>query len=103
MVIRVGNRSYCIFAHRTVLSRLAMKNLFKILVLVAFVCLLSTANDVVAQCPMCKTSVESGLKEGNTTGLGLNDGILYLLAMPYVLVGGVGFIWYRNYRRRTAK
>jgi hypothetical protein len=77
-----------------------MKNLFKIIVLVVFVCLLATANDVAAQCPMCKTSVESGLKEGNQVGLGLNDGILYLLAMPYILVAGVGFFWYRGFRRR---
>lgn len=79
-----------------------MKNLLKIVVLVAFVCMLAFANEAVAQCPMCKTSVESGLKEGNSTGLGLNDGILYLLAMPYILVGAVGFFWYKNVRARKA-
>lgn len=79
-----------------------MKNLLKIVVLVVFICLLATANEAIAQCPMCKTSVESGLKEGNSTGLGLNDGILYLLAMPYILVAGVGFFWYKNFRARKA-
>ncbi len=79
-----------------------MKNLTKIIVLVVFICLLATVNEVAAQCPMCKTSVESGLKEGNTVGMGLNDGILYLLAMPYILVGAVSFFWYRSYRKRKA-
>jgi hypothetical protein len=79
-----------------------MKSLSKIIVLVVFLCLFATVNEAVAQCPMCKTSVESGLKEGNTVGMGLNDGILYLLAMPYLLVGSVAFFWYRSYRKRKA-
>lgn len=58
--------------------------------------LLSTAWTL-AQCPMCKTAVESNLKnDGATAGLGLNDGILYLLAAPYILIGGVIFFWYRK-------
>lgn len=79
-----------------------MKNLLKITVLVVFICLLAFANEAVAQCPMCKSSVESGLKNGNSTGLGLNDGILYLLAMPYILVAGVGIFWYKSFRARRA-
>jgi len=77
-----------------------MKNFKKIILLVVILCFAALANDVMAQCPMCKTSVESGLKEGNTVGKGLNDGILYLLAMPYILVGGAGALWYRNYRMK---
>jgi hypothetical protein len=78
-----------------------MKNLRKIIVLLVFVCLLAVVNQADAQCPMCKTAVESSQKSGGSAGLGLNDGILYLLAMPYVLVGGVAFFWYRNYRRKA--
>ena len=37
-----------------------------------------------AQCAMCKAVVESNLKEGGTAGAGLNDGILYLMVMPYL-------------------
>ncbi|MBI1222475.1 MAG: hypothetical protein GC180_07725 [Bacteroidetes bacterium] len=68
--------------------------------LVAF--LLSTAW-ILAQCPMCKTAVESNLNnEGATAGLGLNDGILYLLAAPYLLIGGVIFFWIRNRKKQMA-
>ena len=50
-----------------------------------------------AQCPMCRTAVESGMdEEGNTKGRGLNDGILYLLATPYLAVGAVGYFWYKR-------
>ena len=53
-----------------------------------------------AQCPMCKISAESNLKNGGTTGKGLNAGILYMLALPYSLVGTIGYIWWRNNRRK---
>lgn len=56
--------------------------------------------DLQAQCPMCRMSAESNLKNGGTEGLGLNTGILYMLAMPYMLVAAIGFWWWRN-RKRT--
>ena len=52
-----------------------------------------------AQCPMCRMSAESNLKDGGSAGKGLNAGILYMLATPYVLVGFFGYMWYRNRRK----
>lgn len=52
-----------------------------------------------AQCPMCRMSAESNLKNGGTNGKGLNAGILYMLATPYVLVATIGYIWWRNRRK----
>ncbi|MFZ1751671.1 MAG: hypothetical protein WAU01_15840 [Saprospiraceae bacterium] len=52
--------------------------------------------DLDAQCPMCKISAESNLRDGGTAGKGLNTGILYMFVMPYILVGTLGYIWYRN-------
>ena len=43
---------------------------------------------------------ENNLKDGGTTGKGLNKGILYMLAMPYVLVGTIGVLWYRNRKKK---
>ena len=60
---------------------------------------LISAPDVAAQCPMCRMSAESNLKHGGTAGKGLNKGILYMLAMPYLLVGTLGFIWWKHNRR----
>ncbi len=60
----------------------------------------ATVNDLSAQCPMCKMSAESNLKNGGTAGKGLNAGILYMLALPYTLVGTIGYIWWRNHRRK---
>lgn len=55
--------------------------------------------DGYAQCPMCKMSAEQNLKNGGTAGKGLNKGILYMLATPYLIVGTVGLIWWRNRRK----
>lgn len=52
--------------------------------------------DLSAQCPMCKMSAESNLKDGGTMGKGLNLGILFLLSLPYLFVGTLGYVWYRN-------
>lgn len=46
---------------------------------------LSNAN-AFAQCAMCKTSVESDLNNGGSIGKELNTGILYLMAIPYILL-----------------
>jgi len=72
-----------------------MKKLF---IKIAFVlmCVLSTSQVGDAQCPMCKISAESNLKDGGTAGKGLNTGILYMFALPYLLVGSLGYLWYRN-------
>lgn len=49
---------------------------------------------------MCTLNAENSVQNGNTQGNGLNNGILYLLAMPYLAVALVGFIWYKKYRRK---
>lgn len=51
---------------------------------------------LMAQCPMCRIAAESNLENGGTAGAGLNTGILYMLAMPYLIVMILGYIWYRN-------
>ncbi len=48
-----------------------------------------------AQCAMCRAVLES--EEGQTTAEGINDGIVYLMAIPYVLVGGLAYFIYKKY------
>ncbi len=67
-----------------------------ILVLLLFVLLPDMS---FAQCPMCKASVESSMKEGSTVALGLNKGILYLLSMPYLIFCVLFLLWYRNWKK----
>jgi hypothetical protein len=64
-------------------------------------CLSLTSLDVSAQCSMCTANAENSVQNGNTEGKGLNDGILYLLAAPYIAVAAIGYLWYRKYRKKN--
>lgn len=75
-----------------------MKKIFKIGLIVTIVLALIVLADTAmqAQCPMCRMSAESNLKNGGTDGRGLNTGILYMFFLPYLLVAAIGFWWYKN-------
>ena len=49
-----------------------------------------------AQCAMCRAALES--EADNSQAEGINNGIVYLMAIPYVLVGGVFYLVYRKIR-----
>jgi len=50
-----------------------------------------------AQCAMCRAVLEN--EDGQNTAEGINNGIVYLMAIPYVLVAGIGFVIYRKFFR----
>jgi len=80
-----------------------MTKSFKIL-LILFVCTLlagAFVQPVKAQCAMCTASVESNAKSGGKTANGLNNGIMFLLATPYIAVGVLAYIWYKKFRRKN--
>ena len=59
-------------------------------VLLWVILLLFISSDVIyAQCSMCRAVLQS--EEGQATAKGINNGILYLMAIPYLLVGVVGW------------
>jgi hypothetical protein len=68
------------------------KKLFAFVIL-----LLLTQIDALAQCAMCRTTIESSISTGRTNiATGLNTGILYLLSAPYLIVGAMAFLWFRQ-------
>ena len=46
---------------------------------------------------MCRAVLES--EEGQSTAEGINDGIIFLMAIPYILVGTIGYFIYRTYSK----
>ncbi|MBP2832498.1 hypothetical protein J8281_09910 [Aquimarina sp. U1-2] len=55
-----------------------------------------------AQCAMCRAVLES--EEGQVAAKGINNGIVYLMIIPYLLIGLVGYFIYRNKKKSsTAK
>jgi len=54
-----------------------------------------------AQCAMCKAIAETSQAGGSSIADGLNSGIVYLMAFPYLLMGAIGYAIYRNKKSRT--
>ena len=48
-----------------------------------------------AQCAMCRAVLEN--EEGQNAAKGINDGIVYLMLIPYILIGGLGYIIYLKF------
>ncbi|HLO74030.1 MAG TPA: hypothetical protein VK164_08860 [Flavobacterium sp.] len=66
----------------------------KVLQIVVFTiayCLLPIASK--AQCAMCRAALES--EDGGVKAEAVNDGIVYLMAIPYILVGVLGYAIYK--------
>ena len=63
-------------------------------------------HDVDAQCAMCKATVEKG--ESTKAPIeqrvrGLNNGILYMMIIPYILASVIGYLWYKNSKRERER
>jgi len=53
-----------------------------------------------AQCAMCRAVVEQG---GEETAEGINSGIVYLMAFPYLIIAISVFLFYRNWKKNNSQ
>ena len=58
-----------------------------------------TWEQATGQCVMCKAVAEDSADDGGL-GAGLNRGILYLMAVPYILLSALFFVIYK--KRKSA-
>ncbi|MBB4118773.1 hypothetical protein GGR32_001053 [Mesonia hippocampi] len=54
-----------------------------------------------AQCAMCRAVLETQA-DGNAAEA-INDGIVYLMIFPYLLMGGLGIFVWREMKKRNKK
>ncbi len=80
-----------------------MKTLSFLLILLLFTFILLPFNHADAQCAMCRATVESNATMQQGVGKGLNTGILYLMSIPYLLIGFLAYFWYVNSKKETEK
>jgi hypothetical protein len=52
-----------------------------------------------AQCAMCRAALTGD--ENKVKAAAVNDGIVYLMVIPYVLVGALGYYIYRMKKKKT--
>ena len=71
-----------------------------LIITILFLFLAFAHSELSAQCAMCKASAEAGNTDGNLQSATLNYGIMYLLVMPYLAFCVIGYLWYRNYKRK---
>ena len=72
---------------------------FKPLKIVLFFTLLMLLPEIAnAQCAMCRAVLES--QEDAGTAKGINNGIIYLMVIPYVLIGVVGYFVYKSLTKK---
>ena len=77
-----------------------MKKVFLLVIMV----ILNSAGEVLAQCAMCRSTLENNYSNGNPgIAAGINTGILYLLAMPYLAVIVIGYLWYKSSKNASKK
>jgi hypothetical protein len=50
------------------------------------------------QCAMCRAVLETGANA--ETAKSLNDGIVYLMVIPYILVAVVGYVAYKQFYKK---
>ena len=48
-----------------------------------------------AQCAMCRAVLET--EDGQGVASGINNGIVYLMVIPYILIAGIGYIIYKKF------
>ena len=70
-------------------------------IIFGLIILVFTSQSVDAQCAMCRAVLES--EADNSMAEGINNGIVYLMAIPYLLVGAVFFAVYRQLKLSKKK
>jgi hypothetical protein len=71
----------------------------KKLIILFFFIVAGSLHEVAAQCAMCRSTLENNFSNGQAgIAAGINTGILYLLCIPYLAVGILGYLWYKSSR-----
>lgn len=74
-------------------NEMHMKKIISILIIVFFM----SPSLLEAQCAMCRAALESG--EDQEIAKGINNGIIYLMAIPYILMGALGYFIYKKLKK----
>ena len=71
---------------------------------VVMILLITFGNECIAQCAMCRATLENNLSNGNMgIAAGINFGIMYLFMAPYIAIMVIAFFWYRTSRKNAQK
>lgn len=72
----------------------------KSLLFILLAALLFVPETAEAQCAMCRAALESA--EDQSQAEGINNGIVYLMSIPYVLFGIAVAVYFRRFKKKPA-
>ncbi len=75
-------------------------SIFKFETMFFGICFLFFGISTYSQCAMCRAAL--GGESNKAQAEALNDGIVYLMVVPYVLVAAIGFAVYRIWKGRKS-
>lgn len=78
-----------------------MSKVGPMIVRIMLICL-AVSDSVFAQCPMCKAALTNSV-EGQRMVSGFNCGILFLLSVPFVLIGVIGYLIFSRNRQAARR
>jgi hypothetical protein len=72
-------------------------NMKKLRFLVLLMLIMGVSNITgLAQCAMCRATLENNVSNGEVgIAAGINFGILYLFAAPYVVISVIAYLWFK--------
>lgn len=89
-----------VFSLRLMVPLLTFAGMKKwVLLVIVFIFIIPLGAD--GQCAMCKAVAETSQQGGSSVADGLNSGIMYLMAFPYLIMGAVGLAIYRYKKPRS--
>ena len=76
----------------------------RIVSIVALATAISLTTPALSQCAMCRMNAESATENVDEgIGRGLNNGIMYLMGIPYLLLGVGAYTFFRKRSRNSAE
>ena len=78
------------------------KKLF-ILAALLLILVIALPMESIAQCAMCNETARTATEGKNENAIALNNGILYLMALPYIMLATIGFLWWKYSRKKKKK
>ncbi len=78
------------------------KKLF-ILAALFLILLIALPLESIAQCAMCNETARTATEGKNKNAIALNNGILYLMVLPYIMLATIGFLWWKYGKKKKNK
>lgn len=71
-----------------------------IVVAIVLILIIALPLESMAQCAMCNETARTSTEGKNENALALNNGILYLMIIPYIMLVTIGFLWWKYERKK---